>query len=630
MRRAHLLTALALSLAVSPLASSPAQARGGKGKLAPEIAEKALTSLKQGTKSGDFATRAAAVEGLGHAPKKSALPLVREALADPQWGVRRATIRALLALKDRAWQKAAQDAVKAPALDAYREVLPVLAPLGVKQGVKILVAALKDPAFPKPERWAKALARKGGPWMVQTYLAFLRDRKGGPAQRAFTEALATLPLPDAIPLYKAVLGRLAPSVQQAILDHVMAAPNIREVPFLKPLLKSKDAGVAFRAAAALGLRGDPAGKALLTAQLEDGDTSAKVEEKVIALRALEPIADRSLLPMLKFITRAAVADIRLVDGALAIHAKVGNPKLAPWLEKTIRGTDLQRRAVAVKVLGRVKGKSALPLLHGLLTDGAASIRVGAAQSLGDIGAPESVEPLRRALFNEGDPKVKVAYLHALAKIRTPAVLNAVRMELSAPDEAIRRAAVQAVAAVHTPETVADLKLLLRDRSPDIRRQALVAILDLGPERYVEHFKSALGWLEPKDLSELVAKHGDAMLPHLRLALASSRPELRGEALSALKGVSRDKRVSILTELAAKGDRKDLRLLALRALVDELGPKSLDVVRALAKDHEPAVRLEALDDLGRLHDKASQALLESALDDPSEAVRVRAAAALLAL
>lgn len=625
MQRALLLTALALTLA-----APGAHAKGKKGKLAPEVADKALTSLKQGTKSGDFATRAAAVEGLGHAPKKVALPLVREALADPQWTVRRATIRALLSLKDRAWQKAAQDAVKAPALDAYGEVLPVLAPLGVKQGVKILAGALKDPAFPKPERWAKALARKGGPWMVQTYLAVLKAKKDSAAKRAFTEALGTLPLPDAVALYKALLPRLAPSVQQAILEHVMAAPNLREVPFLKPLLKSKDAGVAFRAAAALGLRGDAAGKALLTAQLEDGDTSAKIDDKVTALQALEPIADRSVLPMLKFITRASVADIRLVEGALAIHAKVGNPKLAPWLEKTIRGTDLQRRAVAVTVLGRVKGKSALPLLHGLLTDGAASIRAGAAQSIGDIGAPESVEPLRRALFNEGDPKVKVAYLQALAKIRTPAVLNAVRMELSAPDKTVRQAAVRAAAAVHTPESVADLKLLLRDRAPDIRRQALVAILDLGPERYVDHFKSSLGWLEPKDLTVLVTKHGDAMLPHLRLALASSRPELRGEALTALKLVSRDKRVAVLTELAAKADRKDLRLMALRALVDELGPKALDVVRALVKDPEPAVRLEALDDLGRLRDKASQPVLESALDDPSEAVRVRAAAALLAL
>ena len=101
-------------------------------KLSKEMSIRAVQTLRSATQSGDFKTRAMAVRGLGKAPKKDALATVKEALEDPQWQVRRATISALLQLKDRSWEKAIIDAMRSQSLGPKEEVLPLLAPLGTK------------------------------------------------------------------------------------------------------------------------------------------------------------------------------------------------------------------------------------------------------------------------------------------------------------------------------------------------------------------------------------------------------------------------------------------------------------------------------------------------------------------
>ena len=58
-----------------------------------------------------------AVEGLGHAPKKRALPVILESAEDPQWQVRRAAIGSLLTLKDKGWKQALVTAMQSENLN---------------------------------------------------------------------------------------------------------------------------------------------------------------------------------------------------------------------------------------------------------------------------------------------------------------------------------------------------------------------------------------------------------------------------------------------------------------------------------------------------------------------------------
>ena len=148
-------------------------ATSASAKLSKEMNLRAIQTLRSASQSGDFKTRAMAIQGLGHAKKADALATVKEALEDPQWQVRRATIEALLRLGDKSWEKAIIDAMRSEALGPKEEVLPLLTPLGIKKASALAKKALDAKDFPKPERYARALKEEGGPLMVSIYLAAL-------------------------------------------------------------------------------------------------------------------------------------------------------------------------------------------------------------------------------------------------------------------------------------------------------------------------------------------------------------------------------------------------------------------------------------------------------------------------
>lgn len=637
-RRFYTMGAWVAAAAIAGLglaAPQSALAKRGKGKKAkaaksagPDLTAKAVMQLKNSTKSGDFATRAAAVAGLGKVPKKQrkeVVPMVKEALKDAQWQVRRAAIEALLNLGDKSWEKAIGDAMALRGLDPAREVLPLLEPLGVKRGVALVKKVLGTPKFDGPERYSKALGARGGEWMVASYL--MGTALKGQAGDAFRNNLAALPLPDAMPVYKAVLHKQTPAIQAAVITRVAADKRLKDIDFVAKALKSKDAKVTFAAALALAHRKNAAGKSLLVAALA-GDNEA---DKLAALTALREIPNKDLYPALQPFTRSDKTPINVLSAVLEIHAALKNPKLAPWLHKQLVSTNVDRRAVAAGVLGRVEGRGALPTLHKLLRDGNFAVRVGAANSVADLAPQESITIIRDVLFTEQDPRMKIALLRALGRIRTPACVPVIRSEISQDDPKVKAAAVRAMGAIRHESAVADLKLAFGDRSADVRKGALVAIMDLGPQRYLSFFKQALNWVTPELLDELTKKHGAQLLPHLKLALASSKEPIRKGALAATRHLDKAAQVTIAKSLAVTSQRLNQRLAGLKLGMKLMSKAdAIDLATTLAKDKEKLVAVASLNALGRLGAKSARSLLEKTLDGESEAARVAAASALLGL
>ncbi len=608
-----------LSLALTLTAPTAASAKPAK-----EIEERAVLTLEKGTASADFATRAMAVAGLGHAPKKTALPFVQEALKDQQWQVRRAAIEALLALKEKQWDQAIAAAMRTEALDAGGQVLPLLEPLGTKAAMALMAKTLGDAKFPRPERYARALAVKGGEWMVEGFRMGLKLK--GPARDAFLAQLDKLPLPDALPLYKDVLLKEDVAVQKRVLDYVLASPKVKDLEFVKPLLKSKDAGVAFRVAVALAERGDASGKAILIKAV--GGEAA--DWKLAAMKALKGIASTDLFDLIKPFTQEDNVDLELLRAAYAIYAAAGHPRLAAHLESRIAGTDLERRAAAVTILGKVKGREALPTLHPLLGDGAKIMRIGAARSIGDLGDGQSIPHLRDALFREADTDVKVAFIEALGAIADPECVSVLRFQITDPELAVRAAAVKAMGGIRHVSAVQDLEIALRDQAPELRRVALAALLTIDAAGNLEHYRSALGWLAPEDVEALAAAHAREFRPHLEAALASDRDVIRAAALAASAHLEAGARAELLSSVALTGNRTDLRIAALRQVVALQGKGSAELLKTLAADKEPLVKVAAMEALGRMGAKDAQAMLFEATNDTDERVRVAAAAALLRL
>jgi HEAT repeat protein len=598
-------------------------AMSASAKLSPEMQQRGQATVTSAVRSGDFATRAAAVEALGRLPKTVALPLLTEALQDQQWQVRRAAIAGLLALRDRSWEPAIISAIGSERLDPRTEVLPVLEPLGTKQAIALIRTAMEQKDFPRPDRWVDALVRAGGELMTEGVQMGL-TLKSVPAREAFVRALPDLPLPDAIPVYQKVLAKQPPELQAKVLDRISRTPAVKDVGFIAGFVASKDPKLAFEAAVALARRGDSRGKAVLVAAAGGEDQALRLE----AIRAMEPIGTEELFPVLKPIVEDDNSSVDLLRAAYAVYARAGHPNLARHLETRLLDTELSKRAAAVRVIGRIKGRAALEDLHPLLRDGALEVRQEAAHALGDIGMPESIGPVRDALFNEPDLETRLALIGVLGRIRTPEVVPVLQQTVYDPEDLVRLATTESLAAVRHQAAVPLLELLLADRSPEVRRGALLALLDLGPKRQIEPFRRALSWLEPDSLTALVGTHGVEMLPHVELALASDRDELRAAAVDALATLPAATRGPVYDKLARSARRAEMRVVGVEGLVRDKAPGLEALLTELARDPMKPVRVAAIEQLGKTKSPAIQALLFALTDDLDEHVRVTAAAGLL--
>lgn len=592
-----------------------------------DLVEKALTTLERGVKAGDFDVRALAIEGLGFGPKTRVLTPVKDALADPQWKVRSAAIASLRALKDPSWEKELQKSVCDMAVDPEAGIFPLVESLGAAKAVPLVIKGLEGKDCPRPERYVAAFVRKGGDWLVTGFKLGLKSPVKE-VQAAFDQELPRLPLGPALPLYKEGIAKYPPELQKSLIVRMTDATpeEVPDIGFLKPLLKSKDADLQFQLGLLLARRGDPSGKASLVAAVTGPDAT----RKVLALKALQKIADAEVFELMKALIKERETPYDQLILAYEVYLESGSTKLVGYLESELQNTDVPQRAAAVHFLGRVKGRAALTDLHPLLGNAPETIRVAACHAIGELAQRESIPVIRDALARETNKTMKLAMLEALVAIKDAEIIPVARFYIADPDADVRRLAVKALIAVPDASATADLEIASRDRQKDIRELAFFALVEQDPENRLMLFEKSLEWLAPEALHTFVMKHGDKVQRHVAMALASNRDDLRAAAWALLRKLGKSAQVTIATEIAAKNERQALRLAAVERLVELQGKEAIPTLEAFTKDPDDKVRVLAIASLGRLGHKPGIEALRANLDDPSERVRVAVAGAVLRL
>jgi len=412
------------------------------------------------------------------------------------------------------------------------------------------------------------------------------------------------------------LGRLAEASPESIKD----------LGFVRPLLKSKDPEVQFQLAQLLADHGDPAGRATLVEAVKGPDAS----KKVLALKALRKVADAGVFELMKTIIKERETPYDQLILAYEVYLSSGSTKLVSYLEGELQNTDVPQRAAAVYFLGRAKGKAALGDLHPLLGSAPAAIRQAACHAIGELAQRESIPVLRDALARETDKAMKLAMLDALATIKDAEIIPVARFYIADPDADVRRAAVKALVAVPDASSAADLGIATRDRQKDIREMAFFALIAQEPLSRMMLFEQSLEWLAPEALQAFVTAQGDKAVGHLALTLASNRDDLRVMAWALSRKLSKAAQVTLGTELATKNERPLMRLAAIDRLVELQGKDAIPTLEAFVKDQDDKVRVAAIAWLGRLHHQPGIEALKASLDDPSERVRVAVAGAILRL
>jgi HEAT repeat protein len=180
-----------------------------------------------------------------------------------------------------------------------------------------------------------------------------------------------------------------------------------------------DARMRLAVAASLGQLGPEAkaGVPIMAGALAEADKPTRMAI-LTGLRKLGPAA-KDTIPKLTDLLQDKDKDTRLQ--ILAILADLG--KDAQPTISTVIGVfeedDKQLRAAAVNVLGKI-GRPAVPALIKALDNINATVRVGAAESLGSMGreASQAIRPLA-AHSSDPNPQVRTAIVNAVQKIQAP-------------------------------------------------------------------------------------------------------------------------------------------------------------------------------------------------------------------
>jgi HEAT repeat protein len=256
------------------------------------------------------------------------------------------------------------------------------------------------------------------------------------------------------------------------------------------------------------------------------------------------------------------------------------------------------RAAAARAFAHANSDDALPLLLAATEDADPWVRYYAARSLGHRGQAEAIPALLRLAGNDAVPPVRIASVDALAEIRTPEALDALRAFVDDEESAIARPALLALGQSTDPSTLAPLIDAARTGERDRRLAALEAL----SRRTVDD-----------TVVDVIA----------RLARDSADPIVAERAVDALAELGTRGSIDALISLAEDPQRAATVVDALATL----GGQHVESLRNGLSHADVSVRCVVIEALGRIGSGASATIVASALNDTSDVVRAAAAHAL---
>lgn len=547
-------------------------------------AQAAIPALLEAIQGGDENVRFAAAEALAQiGASGDAVPILIEALDDPNWYVRRGAAAAL-------------HTAETAAIPALIERLKN-ARWGMRNAIVNVLSEMSDAAIPQLADRLKT----GNLGQVKALAAIALIRMGPRAESALQEAsaspnaqtkmiaIAALGFTDegSLPMLMDALraadprvskraaeaiARIGPAAAKPLADilnteGVTAPTSVADalqqlgadaVPFILPLLDDQSNAVRLRAVKVLGAIGAPAAPATpqLIKMLRDTEHEATVQAAVtIALGQIHQ-APADVIPALVDNIKKPLTDSAVKSATLQALQQWGPDAAAaaPTLIDFLRDGSSDLRGAAVAALGAIgSGKTeVIEALVAMLTDPhqESEIRVGAADALGRMAgsASAAVPALKAALsdtvLSDADPAVSSQAATALAAIglggEDPTSLL---VELLAhPSPIVRLGVIQALqdAGPSAPDSVYLLVALLEDPDPEVRLEAARTLRDFGvAARDATPFLIALlrepDLLPSEEISKTLISITDpaSVLPFLATALQSENAETRCAAAWSL-------------------------------------------------------------------------------------------------
>jgi HEAT repeat protein len=436
-------------------------------------------------------------------------------------------------------------------------------------------------------------------------------------------AASVLSMPKAGDYVISWLGEGDARLRRAACDVIRVSPTDRSVVALGRVLGDPDPHVRVAAAAAMGSSGLPDAVSPLLGHLDDGSFEVRVE----VARAVGRLGDvRAVVPLIGKVQDTAVEVRRAVARALG---DLGDVRATNALVIALQDGSQDVRIEAVKALGKLRSDEAttaiIPLIDnagptdmpmgpsaaGVRTAQASAgmleVRAAAYEALGRIGSEGAVRALIAALAKDDPSASRSAVRSSLVTAGRPAVSQLVGALTSSPSPTTAAGAALVLGALHAKEGL----------EPTVRAMQRGALpLEYG-------------------LRALAAMGSPDALPAVLELLSDPDPTVRREAIRAATelldptrpdGRAVDPARTMLLDAATPNDEK----VSLVRLLGRTGsPRAQAVLVSLASTKSQTLRLGVLEALGAsgAFGTEVEAVLLSALDDESPAVRLTAASSL---
>lgn len=613
---------------------------------------RALHYLIDALKDGEWWVRIRVVEALEQLGDQAIEPL-QLALEDRDTEVR---ARAAMTLE----RLGALDALVARLADldaGAREMLLVAGQAGV---VEILIEALEHSDERIRFVIVEILGEIRNPAVAVALMARL-DKEADPRIRAgVVRALANLQETSAAVAISKRLGDPHESIRIEAVRALERIPVSDPLDLLGPAMKDPEPRVRAGAAVVLGKVGDESAAPALLELLCDADAAVRAE----AARSLGFVGAEVAVPRL--MESFHDHDVAVQVASARALGQIGSPACLETLVRGLEHARAELGSAIAWAVGQITWDDPERLIDVLFQGNDRSSRLGALAALAQMGHAVGRE-LIRSMLGDADDTVVAEAVRRLGELRDRDALPDLHALLSSPVESTRFAVLEAVCAIGDASSLAVIRRAVFDPSPEVRARAVLAlgVLDdrdaadllrgilasdrssiemrahallvlmvLGRESDLDAVLAALqeirlydflqerGRLDDTILRGIVERVKAADCIEFRVASIQSRPELEAALVQELGSTpAPERRVRLLATLQClaadstypavwrtfhKDPAEDVRVAALRFLARHAPAE--DFMRLLIDalhDLQPRVRAEAM---RHLHDVPADRVL----------------------
>jgi HEAT repeat protein len=221
--------------------------------------------------------------------------------------------------------------------------------------------------------------------------------------------------------------------------------------------------------------------------------------KINVKRIREMVKRKNIQGLIGLLEFADYGNLEVINALVGI----GKPAVESLIDTLLTDTDLwgpplARRAFAARCLGEIGDRRAVdPLIKALNDNGA--VPVEAAMALGKIADPRAAEPLFKALIKADELDERVEEIsQALGNIASPQIVEKLVKAMKKKNEITRGAAIIALGEIADPGTVELLIQTLNDKEPYVRCCAAEALGKIGDAKALDPLEKVL---EDKHISE---------------------------------------------------------------------------------------------------------------------------------